>query len=380
MTYLKNILTSEDYEQSVSNSSVTPLGSGATFTGTGEMSGYPDVMVVCKTDNTGVLYFDFSPDGTNWDSTFPTTGFIIKSGVNEFHTAVKGPRYFRVRLVNDTGAQSYLRLYTYYGHFRQGNLSINQPIGEDSDAIIVRPTNIEVDVALGRFTDRDFINKQGKAVVSTGSLPADIWGGGGTYTGFPTGAAEEFVVVCSSASDYGSGQAVTFSYLEDSTSEEYQSATVVLTGATTNTGITGTRAHTMRFNNGSTTFNVGTITLRHITTTTNVFLVMATGTSQTNAMVYTVPAKYTAVVMSEYASIRGGNNTNVDGSLWVRTSGGSPRLRRPFTIGPNAPWSPPASYVTFGAGSDIVARVTATSGNNIDLTYIMNIKIIRTSY
>lgn len=119
------------------NSSTTPLGSGATFTGTAEQNAQPDVMVSCLTDNGGTLYFDFSVDGTNWN-TFPTAGFSIASGIHEFHTAVKGPRYFRVRLVNGSGAQSYLRLYTYFGQFRHGNAPLNQSIGADSDAVVTR--------------------------------------------------------------------------------------------------------------------------------------------------------------------------------------------------------------------------------------------------
>ena len=161
MTYLKNILTSENYEQSAGNTSTTPLGSAATFTGTGELNGWSSVMVVCKTDNTGTIYFDFSPDGTNWDSSFPPLGFQVANGITEFHTAVKGPRYFRVRLINDTGAQSYLRLYTYYGTFRQGNLPLNATIGQDSDAIIVRPTDFETEVALNRYAGAAAWNKFG---------------------------------------------------------------------------------------------------------------------------------------------------------------------------------------------------------------------------
>lgn len=122
--------------QSSGNTSTTPLGSGATYTGTGELNQYPDVMISCQTDNTGTLYFDFSVDGSNW-STFPVSGFSVASGVHEFHTALKGGRYFRVRLVNDAGAQSYLRLYTYYGHFSKlPNAPLNQTIGSDSDSVL----------------------------------------------------------------------------------------------------------------------------------------------------------------------------------------------------------------------------------------------------
>ena len=48
--------------QSTDNSIITPLSSGATFTGTWEQNNYSDVGVSCQTDNSGILYFDFSPD------------------------------------------------------------------------------------------------------------------------------------------------------------------------------------------------------------------------------------------------------------------------------------------------------------------------------
>lgn len=124
--------------ESTNNTTTTPLGSGATYTGTIEQNDYNDVIVSCQTDNSGTLYFDFSVDGTNI-TTFPVNGFDVASGIHEFHTALKGPRWFRVRLVNDAGAQSYLRLYTYYGAFSKiPNAPLNQSIVSDSDAIISR--------------------------------------------------------------------------------------------------------------------------------------------------------------------------------------------------------------------------------------------------
>lgn len=114
------------------NTSTTALGSSETFTGTGENNDHPDVMVSCQTDSTGALFFDFSVDGTNWVA---EQEFSVESGVNEFRTAIKGPRHFRVRLVNDSGAQSYLRLYTYFGTFLRGALPNRvSPLGVNSRA------------------------------------------------------------------------------------------------------------------------------------------------------------------------------------------------------------------------------------------------------
>ena len=136
---------------STSNTSTTPLSGSATFTGTGEQNDYAQVGVSLKTDAAGTLYFDFSNDGTNWDSTFPVNGFKVTADVHEFHTAVKLGRYFRVRLVNGSSAQSYLRLYTYYGDdYVPGSTPLNQSIALDSDAVTTRPSDFQDEVRIAR--------------------------------------------------------------------------------------------------------------------------------------------------------------------------------------------------------------------------------------
>lgn len=123
--------------QSTVNTTTTPLGAGATYTGTFEQNSAPWVSVSCQCDTDGKLYFDFSPDGTNVN-TFPTNGFDVSAGVHEWHTALKLPRYFRARFVNSGGTQTYLRLYTYFGEFDQGIAPINFTISEDADARVVK--------------------------------------------------------------------------------------------------------------------------------------------------------------------------------------------------------------------------------------------------
>ena len=132
------------------NTSTEPLGAGQTFTGEAILSPHPDVGVSCQTDAAGTLFFDFSNDAQNWN-TFPVNGFDVAAGIHEFHTAVKLPRYFRVRLVNGDDAQTFLRLYTYFGQFRQGNLPLKSTIGADSDALVIRSVDASLDLALGRF-------------------------------------------------------------------------------------------------------------------------------------------------------------------------------------------------------------------------------------
>lgn len=120
------------------NTTTTPLNAGATYTGTAVLNNYSDVQVSCKTDQVGKLYFDFSNDNTNFD-TFPSAGFDVSAGIHEFHNAVKGYRYFRVRFTNTSASnQTYLRLYTSYGTFRQLNAPLTTTLSSDSDASTVR--------------------------------------------------------------------------------------------------------------------------------------------------------------------------------------------------------------------------------------------------
>lgn len=174
--------------QSTSNSTTTPLGSGETYTGTGEQNQYNQVGVMLKTDNTGTLYFDFSPDGTNWDSTFPVSGFEIASGTSEFHTAVKLGRYFRVRLVNDTGAQTYLRLTTYFGNNFVPNVApLNQTLGLDSDAITVRPTSTQDEIRIGRRSGVIGWTKFGyRTTLTAANGEETIWEASGNFTPMTT--------------------------------------------------------------------------------------------------------------------------------------------------------------------------------------------------
>ena len=92
---VSNPTVSLERTQSTVNTTTTPLGAGATFTGTAEQNNSPNVGVSCFSDTDGTLYFDFSVDGTNW-RTFPPTGFAVIANIHEFHTAVKLGRYFRI--------------------------------------------------------------------------------------------------------------------------------------------------------------------------------------------------------------------------------------------------------------------------------------------
>ena len=185
------------------NSTTTALAGAATYTGTFEQNTFPEVMVSCKADVSGTLYFDFSNDGTNVD-TFPSSGFNVAAGVHEFHTAVKGPRYFRVRFVNDSGAQAYFRLYTYYGEFRLPSAPLNQTVALDNDANLTRPNSFQDEVRIGRRTGITGWNKFGyRTGLTAAGGEQTIWATTGNIT-FLT-AASTFTITYNNTTD-GSGQ------------------------------------------------------------------------------------------------------------------------------------------------------------------------------
>ena len=213
--------------ESVLNSTTTPLGSSATFTGTGEKIDQPQLGIMVKTDVSGTLYFDFSSDGVNWDSTYPTNGFILQANISAFHTAVKLGRYFRVRLVNDSTAQTFLRLTTYYGsNFIPSIAPLNQSINLDQDAIVTRATNSQDDIRLGRRNGVTGWNKFGYRTGLTASGGEQtIWGTTGNFT--PSNnvltTASTFTITydgTTGGSTDGSGtngaRELTFFYIDDS--------------------------------------------------------------------------------------------------------------------------------------------------------------------
>lgn len=115
------------------------------FIGQKELNSYPDVMVSFKCDTTGVLYFDFSNNSTDWD-TFPTSGYTVSSNSHQFQTGVKSRRYFRVRFENSSSsATTSLRIYTYYGSSHMNTVLYGQ---DDTGSYI----NVKQDTSAFRTT------------------------------------------------------------------------------------------------------------------------------------------------------------------------------------------------------------------------------------
>lgn len=133
---------------------------------------------------------------------------------------------------------------------------------------------------------------------ATGTGAEDIWHGGGLYTGFPTGAAETMEILSSSTADTAAGEGgtgartVTIKNLLDADGGMAGDLTVPLNGQTTVSlgATTYTRSTRILVKTaGSGGGNAGELTLRHTTTTANVFATVPAGYNRTLIAAYTVP-------------------------------------------------------------------------------------------
>jgi len=161
--------------RSYKNTTTDPLASGETYVGAWDTC--PDGMTVSMlTDQPGTLYFDFSNDAVNSDSTFPVQGFSVAANIHEYHNAKANGRYVRVRFVNDDdGDQTFFRLYTYFGPYANGNAALNQSVGLDSDATLSRPTDFQDEVRRGLRLGVEGWNKFGYRDSLTDGTEQIIW-------------------------------------------------------------------------------------------------------------------------------------------------------------------------------------------------------------
>lgn len=145
--------------------------------------------------------------------------------------------------------------------------------------------------------------------IDIATVPEDVWASGGVYTGFPTGTAETLQVLSGSADDAAAGtgaRTVKISGLLDANFVEIDPITVTLNG-TTPVLISAT---TMKrcskievITAGSGGVNAGVITVRHTTTTTNIFATAPIGANSSSACVYTVPYGKTLYISRVFAQL-----------------------------------------------------------------------------
>lgn len=325
------------------NSTTTPLTGGATYTGTWELVDKPDVLVSGYTDVAGTLYFDFSINGTD-ARTFPVNGFTVSGNIHEFHTAVKGFRYFRVRLVNGASAQSALQLQTQYGNFRQPNAPINQNIASDSDAILVRSVSSDLDLAFGRFDGMATDSKIGYCedagttiIMGTPSTWVDLW--------FPkiqrADFSGTFTPYLASSDSADTDKSITISYLDaNGLEQEVTISTDASDGQTpVSLGVTATEVGRAWANDAITgdisigqnnSFTSGAVT----TTTSDLLAYIPAKDNQTQQCIFTVPANKRRNLKSVHLSMLRDNGAAgaVIAVLQTKETSGQWRTRRKILV------------------------------------------------
>jgi hypothetical protein len=218
-------------------------------------------------------------------------------------------------------------------------------------------------------------------VDASGGGPEDVWNAGGLYTGFPTGAAETISVVSDSASDTAAGTGMrTMRIIGLDSSYNLQTEDVTLNGVTP----VATTATWMRVRSvygltaGSSAGNVGTVTVRHTTTTANVFAVISPGFGQAHICAFTVPAAYTALLVQLVTCSSKSPAVNNDVCMGIMTRDfGSGIWRTQALV--SAKTSAGTSVLTIAGGlplaakTDVVLRVLSASADNLRASGMMEL-------
>ena len=263
------------------NSTNIPLTAGAVFTGEWEdVTRYPSIVTAIKTDQNGTLQIQFSPDGTNIDSTL--TQYYHTDHIEAPHRYTVTRKYARVLFTNTSvTGQTYLRLQTLFGQQHDLNAPTDSLLAQHFDATVVRPTDYKYEVALGLRQGRVLWNKFAyNADVDTGTEVVASFGG--TFT--PLTTARTLSIVSTSAEDAAGGtgaQNLVVYYIDEN--YESQTAVVVPTGTTpvvTTFSVLGINRVAVGLS-GSSQGNVGTITATATTDlTVQAQLVAGEGTTQ----------------------------------------------------------------------------------------------------
>lgn len=277
-----------DYPQEV-------IGNGVTKTFKSfECGRYNALIVSLKTDQSGILYVDFSIDNTNWDSTLT---YQISAGVPEIHKLAIGRKYFRIRFLNDSGfEQTYFRMQSIIGEQTTLTAPLNLSLQNDADSIVIREVEERTDIAMGRRSGTTLWNKFGYNSDIDSASTEVLASFGGTFTPLVTASTLRFVSTSANDTSGGTGANSLIVWGVDANRDE-QIEIVTLNG-TTNVDTVTTWLGINRVSiylSGSTLNNVGTITITAVTGgSTQAEMPIGQGTTQ--QCILFIPNNHTALM------------------------------------------------------------------------------------
>jgi hypothetical protein len=231
---------------------------------------------------------------------------------------------------------------------------------------------VEQQAALGVKAGLTLVDRFGRNTdVDAASAAEDIWDGGGTYTGFPTGAGETVNVFSGSANDTAAGtglRTLRISGLDTDGTVQSEIITLNGTSAVTSTG-TYTRVNlAVGLTAGSGGANAGTITVRHTTTTANVFTVVPIGANRSQVCAYTVPADKRGLIVGLRASATNNQASAQEVVLNVLTrdlSGVFVVQRSVIAATTSQPQNVVIAGIPLAARTDVTVRAASATGDNL---------------
>jgi len=278
---------------SVSNSTTVAISTGTSFTGEWEdVTDYESLVVAVKTDQNGTFSVQFSPDGTNQDSTL--TRYYRTDQIEAPHRFTITRQFARVVFTNDSGTnQGSLRLQTMFGFKSDLNAPMDSTLSQDFDATCVRPTDFNYEVALGQRQGKKLWNKFGyNTDIDVSTSPEVVAHFGGSFT--PLKTASVINIVSTDAADTSAGtgaQTIRITGLDanrDEVEEDFtMNGTTNVTSATTWLGIN----RAVVLTSGSGDVNAGLIAITETTGATTQATIPI-GESVTQQLIYFTPRNH----------------------------------------------------------------------------------------
>jgi len=230
----------------------------------------------------------------------------------------------------------------------------------------------DLKLAQGEVVGQTSFFKFGRNLNIGPTSPAeDVWHGGGLYTGFPLNEVETLEIFSSDAADTAAGtgaRTVKITQLQDASGNMMPDVTVTLNGVTpvslgAQTYRRCTRMVVLTAGTGGA--NAGTLTLRHTTTTTNIFAVMPALANQTAICAFSVPLGFTLYVneVQILLSRASGSAGSANVSLRARPNGEVFQSKITPTITNSSSFTHEGQYFKFEALTDVVVRVDSVSDN-----------------
>lgn len=365
------------------NSSTANISNGGTFTGAWTQVDVGSRLILAvKADQNLTIQIQYSPDGTNADSTI--TRYYRTAQIEPPHIFINARPYYRIVVTNNSGSDTTTLRVNAYISQESGilNIPVDSTMSQDYDSISVRPTGFTEEVALGRRQGWSLWNKFGfNEAVSNSDEVVASWGGTFQYLT----AGETISIVSDSTADdlVGTGAQQLIIYGIDSNWD--QAIEVVEMDGTTPAVTTSTWIGINRvsiYAAGTGLKNAGTIT---VTASSSGYTMaqMPTGLGTTQQVVFYVPRNHQALATWLYFDAlkdSGGGNPEITfkGFVYSDVAGAEYEVYRDALdtqVDNRINLTPPEPFVI---GEKSVFWVTANSSTGVSVARgRLSLKLVR---